>query len=600
MPTKEALVRLGAALVAAALTLSAATSLGACGGDDTGGAADPSPAPDADAGGGGDDAAASVRVRILAINDFHGNLEAPSGANAYVLAHASDPALENAGPTVKVAAGTVAVKTGGAAVLAAHVKALRAEVPNSVLVSAGDLSGASPLVSNIFPDEPSVLVMNALGLDFNGVGNHEFDHGPAELLRLQNGGCHPVDGCVAGQPAFPGAKFHYLAANVDDAKKQTLFRPYEIKTFDGEKIAFVGMTLEQTKSVVPASAVKDLTFLGEVATINALVPEIKAQGVAAIVLLLHQGDIPAEGTTYDGCGIKGGFLDDLVSEMDPAVGIVVSAHTHQPYVCELGKRLVTSASSYGRVVTQIDLEIDHATHTVSTRTAKNVPVTSARKPDTDIASILATYTTLSAPLANKVIGHLTGDLAIVASAAGEMPIGDVIADAQLEATKASGAVVAFMNPGGVRADIPFAPAGTEQPGEVTYKKAFAVQPFSNQLVVMDLTGADIVDLLEQQFGASGVRILQVSSGFQYSFSATPVGGKYVDAATIKIAGAALVPSATYRVTVNDFVAGGGDDFTVPARGKNVVRSAIDLDAFVAYFGAHDPLTPPTTPRITRK
>jgi 5'-nucleotidase len=586
------------ALLAAALVVSAAASLGACSSDDPAGDITPAPAPDADAGGAADDAAASVRVRILAINDFHGNLEAPAGTNGYLLAKASDPALVGAGATIKSGPGTVAVKAGGAAVLAAHVKALRAEVPNSVLVSAGDLSGASPLVSGIFHDEPSILVMNALGLDFNGVGNHEFDHGPAELLRLQNGGCHPVDGCVAGQPAFPGAKFHYLAANVDDAKKQTLFRPYEIKTFDGEKIAFVGMTLEQTKSVVPASAVKDLTFLGEVATINALVPEIKAQGVAAIVVLLHQGDVPSEGTTYDGCGIKGGFLEDLVSGMDPAVGIIVSAHTHQPYVCELGKRLVTSAASYGRVVTQIDLEIDHTTHTVSSRTAKNVPVTSARKPDPDIASILATYTALSAPIADKVIGHVSADLTIAASSSGEMPIGDVIADAQLEATKANGAVAAFMNPGGVRADIPFAPAGSEKPGEVTYKKAFAVQPFSNQLVVMDLKGSDIVDLLEQQFGASGVRVLQVSNDFHYAFSTTPVGGKYVDAASITIAGIALSPTATYRVTVNDFLAGGGDDFTVLARGKNIVRTGIDLDALVTYFGAHDPLVAPAGARIT--
>jgi 5'-nucleotidase len=228
-----------------------------------------------------------------------------------------------------------------------------------------------------------------------------------------------------------------------------------------------------------------------------------------------------------------------------------------------------------------------------------VAVTSTRKPDPEIASILATYASLSAPLADKVVGHVTADLAMLSSSAGEMPVGDVIADAQLEATRGSGAVVAFLNPGGVRADIPFAPAGSEKAGEVTYKKAFAVQPFSNQLVVMDLTGKDIVDLLEQQF-AGGVRILQVSNGFRYAFSTSPVGGKYVDASSITVGGTALDTTAAYRVTVNDFIAGGGDGFSVLGRGKNVVRSAIDLEALVAYFAAHDPLAAPTGGRITRK
>ncbi|HEY8074504.1 MAG TPA: hypothetical protein VIF62_10345, partial [Labilithrix sp.] len=236
----------------------------------------------------------TVEVRILAFNDLHGWLEPPDGANGSVDGTAS----------------------GGAAYLAAHVKALR--TANTVVVSSGDLTGASPLVSGLFHDEPTILAMNAMGLDVNGVGNHEFDHGAAELLRLQKGGCHPTDGCTSGQPPFPGAKFAYLAANVDDAAKQTLFPAYAIVNVGGEAIAFVGMTLEQTGAIVPQQGIAGLTFEDEAQTINALVPEIKAKGAVAIVALLHQGDVPPAGTNANGCGIEGGYLDALVSKMDPA------------------------------------------------------------------------------------------------------------------------------------------------------------------------------------------------------------------------------------------------------------------------------------------
>jgi 5'-nucleotidase len=535
----------------------------ACGSSD--GGAQPLPTAGDDGSDAGSDAPlAPASVRILAINDFHGNVEPPGGTGGMI--------------------GTT--NAGGAAYLAAHLKALR--TPNTVVVSSGDLSGASPLVSGLFHDEPAVLVMNALGLDLNGVGNHEFDHGRAELLRLQNGGCHPTDGCVAGQPPFPGAKFHYLAANVNDEMKQTLFRPYEIKTIDGEKIAFVGMTLEATKSIVPAKGVEGLSFENEVSTVNALVPEIKAAGASAIIVLLHQGDVPPTGTDVSGCGIEGGPLDALVSGMDKAVTVVHSAHTHQPYVCKLGGRLVTSASSFGRVITQIDLAIDRATHAVTSTTAKNVVVTRDVTPDPDVASIVATYTTLVAPLANRVVGHLTAPLGVGLGA--ETPIGDVIADAQLEATKADGAVIAFTNSGGIRTDLA---AGT-----VTYAQAFAVQPFQNDLVTMDLAGADLKALLEAQFSGGSLYLLQLSDSLHYTYKSSGLPGAHVDPATITIGGAPFDAAATYRVTVSSYLAGGGDGFDVFLKGKNTKTSITDIDAFVAYLGAHDPLTPPTPSRVT--
>jgi 5'-nucleotidase len=508
----------------------------------------PEETPPADVPDAGDDAAPGpAQIRILAINDFHGNLEPPQSGNAIV----------------------DGVEAGGAAYLATHLKKLR--TPSTVVVSSGDLSGASPLVSGLFKDEPAVQVMNALGLDFNGVGNHEFDRGRDELLRLSG-----------------LAKFHYLAANVNDEKKQTIFRPYEIKTIDGEKIAFVGMTLEATKSIVPAKGVEGLSFENEVATINALVPQMKAEGASAIVALLHQGDVPPPGTKSSGCGIEGGFLDDLVSGMDKAVTVVHSAHTHAPYVCKLGGRLVTSASSFGRVITQIDLVIDRTTHAVTAKTAKNVVVTRDVTPDPDVASIVATYVTQAAPLANRVVGHLSGDLSIVTNGAGESAMGDVIADAQLEASKADGAVIAFTNSGGIRADL--------KAGPVSYAQAFGVQPFQNDLVTMELTGADLKTLLEQQFSGGAVYLLQLSDSLHYTYKATATP----HVTTITVGGAALDDAATYRVAVSSYLAGGGDGFTVFQKGKNPKTGGTDIDAFAAYLGAHDPLAPPVPSRVTRE
>ena len=556
-----------------------------------------------DAGDGG--ATGIVQVQLLAINDFHGNLEAPAGGSGGLIAHPDDPALagRDAGPIADAGNGEINIRAGGASYLATRIKTLKQENPNTVVVSAGDLSGASPLLSSLFHDEPSVLAMSSLGLDFNAVGNHELDHGPAELLRLQNGGCHPTDGCVAGQPMFPGAKFHYLAANINDAMKQTIFRPYEIKTFDGEKIAFIGMTLEGTPGVVTADAIKGLSFGNEVSTVSALIPELKTQGVAGIVVLVHQGSFQDLGSTYDGCGVTTGPIIDMAKQLDPAVDIVVSAHTHQPYVCELSGKLVTSASSFGRVVTKIELTIDKATHHITKKSAQNVPVTRDVAADPDVTSIVSTYQSLAAPLANRVIGHLTADLpaASVDPMIGESYLGDVIADAQLASTTAVGAVAAFMNPGGIRADLLYSHAGAHPDGEVTYAEAFAVQPFTNLLVTMDITGAQLVEALEDQFPASGTpKILQVSSSISYTFDPAAAAGSHVPASGVFVNGAAVNVAATYRVTVNNFVAGGGDGFAPFAKGTNRVTGAIDIDALTAYLAAHDPLAPPAGGRIQRK
>lgn len=520
---------------------------------------------------------APVHVQILAFNDFHGHIEPPAGDEGTLAASPGD--VSDGGTT-----GGARVPVGGAVALAAHVARLRAENPNTVVVSAGDLTGASPLVSNLFHDEPTVLAMNALGLDFEGVGNHDFDRGMGELRRLQSGGCADAD-CDAG--AFAGAKFEYLAANVRDvATGKTVFPPYAIRDLSGVRVAFIGETLAQTPSVTTASAVQGLSFGDEADTANALVPELEQQGVSAIVLLLHQGGTQSRGAGYDSCtGLSGDILS-ILPRLSPAIRVVVSGHTHQAYDCVVDGRLVTSAGEYGQLLTKIDLTVDPVTRRVLDAHAKNLPVTRDVAPDPEVARILAPYEERAHLVVDRVVGWVKRDLTGSARRAGvsscETPLGDVIADAMRTST---GADVAFMNPGGIRADLVAARPG-RAPHAITFGDAFEVQPFKNTLVTMTLTGAQLAVLLERQFGARAEpRILQVSQGFayRYHYDRATRAGKVTD---LRIHGRPVDRSRGYRVTVPSFLAGGGDAFGVLGEGKERTEGAVDVDALATYLGKH--------------
>lgn len=523
----------------------------------------------------------TVDVQILAVNDFHGNLQPPSGSSGRI--------------------GTV--NAGGAAYLATLVAGLRATNPNTVVVSAGDMIGASPLLSALFHDEPTIEAFNLIGLDFNAVGNHEFDEGAAELLRMAEGGCHPVDGCLDGD-GFDGASFQYLAANVvhqDNGK--TLFPAYKTRSFAGAKVAFVGMTLEGTPTIVTPSGVAGLDFLDEADTVNALVPHLKSKGVETIVVLVHEGGFPTGG--YNACPGISGPIVDIVNRLDDEVDVVISGHTHQAYNCVIDGKVVTSAASFGRIVTDIDLTIDRFTGEVVSMTANNTIVTRDVPVDGGITALIAKYDAVAAPLANRVIGSITADITRTANAAGESALGDVIADGQLAATAPAGfgeAVVAFMNPGGIRADLTYAQSGAEGDGNVTYGEMFTVQPFGNSLVTMTLSGAQIDTLLEQQFTGCGAqnanRVLQVSAGFSYTWSASAPACSKVDPSTIKINGVTVDPNGSYRVTVNSFLADGGDNFAVLIQGTDRLGGAVDTDAFESYFAANSPVAPGPQNRIT--
>jgi 5'-nucleotidase len=526
----------------------------------------------------------STRVRLLAINDLHGHLQ------------------PNTPGHITLPDGT-SVPAGGVAYLATHLKQLRRGAPHSLFVGQGDMVGASPLVSALFHDEPTIEALNLMHLRTTSVGNHEFDEGYRELLRLQDGGCNVDETDCDPDHPFAGADFQYLAANVvKESSGKPILPPYKIVRIAHERIGFIGVVTRTTPTIVVPSGVAGLKFLDEADTINKYVPRLQRRHVDAIVALIHEGGEQTGGINE--CKDFSGPIVDIAHRTSKAVDVLLTGHTHLSYNCRIDRRVVIEASSFGRVISDVDLTFDRRTRDLIAVAAKNVPVTQDVTPDPRLQALVDRFTALSAPLANSVVGTVTGDLTRTQTPAGESNLGDVIADSQLAATQTSGgAQIAFMNPGGIRTDILAAQSsGGEATGQVTYGEAFAVQPFGNSLITLTLTGAQIKAALEQQFdnpdpGQS--RILQVSQGFTYSWDATRPAGSRVDPASIKLNGTPISATASYRVTVNSFLATGGDGFTTFTAGTNQTGGGQDIDAFVAYLGAHSPLSPPPTNRIAR-
>lgn len=524
-----------------------------------------------------------VAVKVLAINDFHGNLKPTSGIRI------KDPADPSK---------TITVPAGGAEHLATATRQLIQQNPNHIFVAAGDLIGGSPLLSALFYDEPTIESLSLMGLEVAAVGNHEFDGGIAELLRKQYGGCHPLHGCK-GPTQFKGAKFQYLAASTWDTKTgKTVLPAYHIKRFNGVPMAFIGLTLKGTPEIVTPSGVAGLRFDDEAETVNKLVPELRAQGIEAIALLIHEGGFPTG--DYNECPGISGPIVDIVKKLDKAVDLVVSGHTHRAYQCNIDGRLVTSGDKYGTIVTEIDLQLDPKSRDVISASANNVIVRTERyAKDPAQTQLIAAYEKLAEPLARRVVGRISDSISRDPSPAGAMPMGQLIADAQLAATAGAnegGAVIALMNAGGVRAAL-----NKSASGEVTYADAFAVQPFYNNLVTMTLTGAQIHRLLEQQWRSEDVRgaFLQVSTGFSFSWDAKKPLGSRVPAESIKLNGQALDPQAAYRVTVNSFIASGGDGFRVLTEGKNALTGVMDVDALERYLTTQPDIKPSALDRVQR-
>ncbi|WP_462418169.1 bifunctional metallophosphatase/5'-nucleotidase [Kytococcus sp. Marseille-QA3725] len=524
-----------------------------------------------------------VDLQILSFNDFHGNIEPQD-----------DPG-----------------EPGGAANLAAHLDRLREGQEHTATLSAGDNIGGSPFASAAFRDEPTIEALNEMDLTASTVGNHEFDQGTDELLRMTEGGCkEDGDGeggrnsCALPGHAYPGADFPMIAANVvwKDSGEPVL-PEYEIQEYDGVKVAYVGLALDETPSIVSAEGIQDVEFLDAAKTANDLVPELRAQGVEAMVTVLHEGGESEDGTTVEGDVV------DFVNELDPAYDVVLSAHTHNEYVSEVDGRLVTQARNYGQLVTDIQLSLDKETGDVvpGSVEAENVEVTQDIEDDAEVAKIVDDYAAVIGPLADEVLGTVTGQVSHDRYGFGVSPLGRMIADAQLAddsvVTGGKEPVISFMNPGGVRVpalDQPGEDGSTD--GEITMEEAFSAQPFNNYLVTMDLTGAQIHQILQEQWSgenAGETKILQTSTGFTYGVddAETP---ELVEG-TVEVDGEPVPndDSRTYRIVTNNFLAEGGDGFPTFAEGKDVYFGGLDIDAMRAFLVENSPYTPeePGVPEV---
>ncbi|MEU7584143.1 bifunctional metallophosphatase/5'-nucleotidase [Streptomyces sp. NPDC041068] len=555
----------------------------------------------------------TVDVQLLSFNDFHGNLQPPAGSSGQV--------------TEKQADGTEKkIDAGGVEYLATSLRTARKAHPYSVTAAAGDLIGASPLLSGLFHDEPTVEAMNKLDLDVTSVGNHEFDEGAKELARIQNGGCHPKDGCFEKDKSgkgkkFKGADYPYLAANVTDEKTgKPVLKPYWVWKHKGVKIGFIGVTLEGTPDIVSADGVKGLKFHDEIETVNKYAKILDEQGVKSIVTLIHEGGVPKSQTyNYDcdspgaGDGISGP-ITAIAKGITPKVDALVTGHTHNAYVCTIpdpaGKpRMVTSASSYGKLYTDTTLTYDRRTKDIvrtSVKSANHV-VSREQAKAPDMTSLISRWDKLAAPVANKPVGYISADIPGRGAGVPESPLGDLVADAQLAHAKSLDpeADLALMNPGGIRSDIVYKASGGEGDGVVTYGEAFTVQPFSNTVNLVDLTGAQLVTGLKQQVSGpneASPKILQISDGLTYTLDMTKTGADRVVADSIKLNGKAIDPAATYRVAMNSFLAGGGDGFPELGKGTKPLVGSDDLKAFNDYLTANSsadkPIAPPKADRIT--
>jgi 5'-nucleotidase len=523
-------------------------------------------------------------VKLLAWNDFHGQLSPRTIAGRPI---------------------------GGAAVLASYLK--RAATPDTIFVHAGDQVGASPANSALLQDEPAISFVNALANAackkpddpkcnvVGTLGNHEFDEGQHELLRLIHGGNHP-NGPFLERP-WQGARFPYVCANVvrTDTQK-TLVPPYVVKRVRGVPIAFIGAVLRSTPTVVRASGVSGLTFLNEADAINRYVPELHAAGVHAIVVVIHQGleQVRYAGPTRTDLAAPTGDLLQVIRNLHDDVDVIVSGHTH-----EFTNALVPNAHGVSMLVTQafsastgfaeIDLVLDKQTKDVVSKTARVLNTWAdegpGKTPDPAVAAIV---TKANARVANQVsVVAATAGTSVTRTQnnAGESPLGNLIADSQREAMQTDFAVI---NPGGIRSDI--------DAGTVTWGELYSVQPFRNPLVAVTLTGQQLYDLLEQQWGGdqpAGGRILQIS-GFQYTWDPSQPEGK-PRVREVRDARGPIVRTRKYTLTANAFLAEGGDGFSVFLSATDRRMGPVDLDVFASYLGKlAQPFTAKMDGRIQRQ
>ena len=539
---------------------------------------------------------ATVPVQILAFNDFHGGLEPATGGTGRI------------GST----------DAGGVEFLAAHLARLEAENPNTLIVSAGDNIGGSPLLSSLFHDEPSIEALALAGLDVSALGNHELDEGWWELYRMQRGGCHPVDGCQDGTP-YGGAPFTYLAANVTldpsradpkmlalagitGTEPRPLLPAYTIREVGGVRIGVIGLILEEAPSMILASSTRGLVFEPEAPAVNRAAAELRSQGVRTLVVVMHEGG-SQQGMDPNGCDGISNDLVDLVTAMSDDIDVVISGHSHQAYNCTIDGKLVTSGASAGRILIDVDLEVRRAHGEVLSKAARNIIVTRDVEKHPELTSLLDRYRPAAEKASNRIVGTMTGSLTRSTTPAGESVMGDVVADALLYAarrTPGADADLAVWNSGGIRADLAMPPGAPSAP--ITYAQAFSVLPFGNELITKTLTGEELIQMLEEQFGGAGgrgdrVRILQVSAGFTYSYDSTRPFGQRIDRSSIRLNGKPLDPAMTYRLATSNYLWDGGDGQGALRQGRNPELVGVDHDILANYFLNNSPVAPTSANRI---
>lgn len=548
-------------------------------------------------------AAEPVRLRLIAFNDLHGHLEADGKTLAV--------------PDPRTLGARTLLPVGGADQLAAQVQALRAEVAHSLVVSVGDLVGASPLVSGLFLDEPTIEFANLLGVDVAVLGNHEFDRGLTELQRLVRGGCAQAGGelrsCAGPGKTFAGARFPMLAANVLDTRGAPLFPATWVTSVAGQRVGFVGAVTRTTARIVKPSGIENLSFEEETAALNREARALRRAGVGVIVAVVHEGG--EAGPDIDGCTAPQGRIFAIERLLGPEIDIVLSAHTHEAYLCRIGTRPVVQGGSYGRLLTVLDLVIDPATGRLRPETTRlrNLPVSRSRElppelaaaypalaPDAASGALVAHYSERAAPLGQLPAGRIAAPFRRAAEPGQDSAAGRLIADAQLAATRPARAQIAFTNPGGIRTDL----VSRAPDGAVTLADVYAMQPFANSLVTLSLSGEELLHLLEQQWSADGsrMRVLQPSLGFSYAWDPRRSVRPRVVAESVRLDGRRIERDRDYRITVNSYLAEGGDGFSVLRDGRDRSGGPLDVEALRDYLRANSaasPLAPDAEPRVRR-
>ncbi|HOB90764.1 MAG: 5'-nucleotidase C-terminal domain-containing protein [Bacillota bacterium] len=496
-----------------------------------------------------------VCLQILAINDLHGHIEQTEYLDGRPV--------------------------GGVAYLATYMLEREADAVNTLRVHAGDMIGASPPISGLLQDQPTIEVLSFMGFDVGVPGNHEFDEGIAELYRLQYGGFHEVSGYFAGS-SFPLGLANLVSAETGGP----VFPPYVVKVVEGVPVAFICVITEELPASVTPAGIQGLKVIDPVEVINTYAEIVRDRGVEAIVVLAHEGGYVSSS------GEIVGPIAKLAHGIDDSVDVIISAHTHQGYVGYIDGKLVTQAYSNGTAFVDIDLLIDRATGDVVSSTAELVTVWSdMRPPDPRIEALIDRYRPLVEALVNRPVAVAATRLGREGRDQGESVLGNLVADSKRWISKAQ---IAFVNPGGLRSDL--------EPGILTWGQLYAVLPFGNEIVKIEMTGEQILSALNQQWQETEdgvqVRFLQMS-GMTYCYDdSLPIGNRIVSASLSD--GTQIGDEQVYTVAVNSFLYYGGNGFTAFLEGRNPMVVANDLDAFVAYLESFaEPIALEIEGRITR-